>query len=49
MMAPVLMSSHEHAATLWQRDFMVIKSLTPKGFRDLFVLVFVHVETRGPM
>src|SRR6266576_4291654 len=35
-----------HAATLWQCDFMAIKSLTPKGFRDLFVLVFLHVETR---
>jgi len=36
-----------HAATLWQCDFMAIRSLTPKGFRDLFVLVFLHVETRG--
>jgi len=35
-----------HAATLWQCDFLAIKSLTPKGFRDLFVLVFLHVETR---
>jgi putative transposase len=35
-----------HAATLCQCDFMTIKSLTPKGFRDLFVLVFLHVGTR---
>jgi len=35
-----------HAATLWQCDFMTVKSLTAKGFRDLFVLVFLHVETR---
>jgi putative transposase len=35
-----------HAATLWQCDFMSLKALTPKGFRDLFVLVFLHVETR---
>ena len=35
-----------HAATLWQCDFISIKALTPKGFRDLFVLVFLHVETR---
>jgi putative transposase len=35
-----------HAATLWQCDFLAVKSLTPKGFRDLFVLVFLHVETR---
>jgi putative transposase len=35
-----------HAATLWQCDFMSVKALTPKGFRDLFVIVFLHVETR---
>jgi putative transposase len=35
-----------HATTLWQCDFLAVKSLTPKGFRDLFVLVFLHVETR---
>ncbi|MEQ8789446.1 MAG: integrase core domain-containing protein [Pirellulaceae bacterium] len=35
-----------HAATLWQCDFFSKKVLTPKGFRDLFVLVFLHVETR---
>jgi putative transposase len=35
-----------HAATLWQCDFLSVKALTPKGFRDLFVLVFLHVESR---
>jgi len=35
-----------HAATLWQCDFFSKKVLTPKGLRDLFVLVFLHVETR---
>ena len=35
-----------HAATLWQCDFFSKRVLTPKGFRDLFVLVFLHVETR---
>jgi len=35
-----------HAATLWQCDFLSKKVPTPKGFRDLFVLVFLHVGTR---
>jgi putative transposase len=35
-----------HAATLWQCDFYAKKVLTIKGFRDLFLLVFIHVETR---
>jgi putative transposase len=35
-----------HAATLWQCDVLSKKVLTPKGFRDLFVLVFLHVGTR---
>jgi len=35
-----------HAATLWQCDFYSKKVLTLKGFRDLFLLVFLHVETR---
>lgn len=29
-----------------QCDFFSKRVLTPKGFRDLFVLVFLHVETR---
>jgi putative transposase len=35
-----------HAETLWQCDFLCKKVLTPKGFRDLFLLVFLHVGTR---
>ncbi len=35
-----------HAATLWQCDFFAKKILTWKGWRDCFVLVFLHVETR---
>lgn len=35
-----------HATTLWQCDFFSLKVLTPKGFRDLFVLVFLHVDSR---
>jgi putative transposase len=34
-----------HAATLWQCDFYAKKVLTVKGFRDLYLLVFLHVET----
>jgi putative transposase len=35
-----------HASTLWQCDFLCKPSLTPKGFRDLFVIVFLHVGSR---
>jgi putative transposase len=35
-----------HAATLWQCDFFTVRSFTPKGVRDLFVLVFLHLESR---
>lgn len=35
-----------HAATLWQCDFFSVRTLTRKGFRDLFALVFLHVESR---
>jgi putative transposase len=34
------------ASTLWQCDFLYKRSLTSKGFRDLFVIVFLHVGTR---
>lgn len=36
----------QHAKTLWQCDFFAKSALTMKGFRDLYVLVFLHVETR---
>lgn len=35
-----------HAATLWQCDFYAKKVLTLKGLRDLYLLIFLHVETR---
>jgi hypothetical protein len=35
-----------HAATLWQCDFMSLEAVTPKGFRALFVLMFLHVQRR---
>jgi len=35
-----------HAATLWQCDFFSKRVLTPKGFRYLFVAVFLHVGSR---
>ncbi len=35
-----------HAATLWQCDFYAKPVLTLKGFRDLYLLIFLHVETR---
>ncbi len=35
-----------HAATLWQCDFYAKKVLTLRGFRDVYLLIFLHVETR---
>jgi putative transposase len=35
-----------HAASLWQCDFFSQKVLTTTGFREVFVLVFLHVATR---
>ena len=35
-----------HAKTLWQCDFFSKKVLTMKGFRDLYILIFLHVESR---
>ncbi len=35
-----------HAATLWQCDFYSKKVMTLKGLRDLYLLIFLHVETR---
>jgi len=35
-----------HAATLWQCDFLTVRTLTKSGFRDLFILVFLHVDSR---
>jgi putative transposase len=35
-----------HRDTLWASDFLSVKSLTTKGFVDLFVLFFIHPGTR---
>jgi len=35
-----------HAATLWQCDFYAKRVLTVKGWRDLYLLIFLHVESR---
>lgn len=35
-----------HAASLWQCDFFTQKVLTVKGLREVFVLVFLNVQTR---
>ncbi len=35
-----------HASTLWQCDFFSQKTITFKGVRRLYVLVFLHVQTR---
>jgi putative transposase len=35
-----------HAATLWQCDFFSHKALTLRGWREFYVLVFLHVGSR---
>ncbi len=35
-----------HAKTMWQCDFFSKKVVSATGLRDLFALVFLHVETR---
>lgn len=35
-----------HVATLWNCDFYAKKVLTVKGVRELYLLIFLHVETR---
>jgi len=35
-----------HAKTLWQCDFLSKKVLTMTGFKDLYILIFLHVESR---
>jgi putative transposase len=36
----------QHAASLWQCDFFSKRIMTLKGIREVFVLAFLHVETR---
>lgn len=35
-----------HAETLWSCDFFRVKTITRKGIIDLYVLVFLHVDSR---
>ncbi|XZE37292.1 integrase core domain-containing protein, partial (plasmid) [Pirellulaceae bacterium SH501] len=35
-----------HAKTLWQCDFFSKKMVSKTGLRDIFVLIFINVETR---
>jgi putative transposase len=35
-----------HAETLWQCDFLSVRSLTKRGIQQLFVIVFIHVGSR---
>ncbi len=35
-----------HAKTMWQCDFFSKKIVSKSGLRDIFVLVFLHVESR---
>jgi len=36
----------QHAATLWACDFLSVKSVTHKGLIDLYVLFFIHIDSR---
>ncbi len=36
----------QHAASLWQCDFLSQKVLTWKGVREVFLIAFIHVKTR---
>ncbi len=35
-----------HAATLWACDFLSVKTWTHKGLTDLYILFFIHVDSR---
>lgn len=35
-----------HPATLWQCDFFGVRTLTARGWKEYFVLAFIHVATR---
>ena len=35
-----------HAETLWAVDFFSVKTVTPRGLKDMFVLAWLCVETR---
>ena len=35
-----------HAKTLWACDFISVRSWTHKGLTDLYILFFIHIESR---
>lgn len=36
----------QHARTLWACDFAVTRIVTPRGIKEAFVLVFIHIKSR---
>ena len=36
-----------HASTLWAADFLSVRTLTTRGFVELYVLVFIHYGSRN--
>ena len=37
---------NRHGETLWASDFFLVKSTTARGIRDLYVMVFLNLQTR---
>ncbi|WP_339613145.1 integrase core domain-containing protein [uncultured Rubinisphaera sp.] len=37
---------NRHGETLWASDFFSVKSMTARGLRDLYVMVFLNLQTR---
>ena len=35
-----------HASTLWACDFLSVRSWTRRGLKDLYLLIFIHIESR---
>ncbi|WP_339749403.1 hypothetical protein [uncultured Rubinisphaera sp.] len=40
---------NRHCETLWASDFFSVKSMTARGLRDLYVMVFLNLQTREPI
>jgi hypothetical protein len=39
-------SNIRHAKTLWASDFLQVQTMTTKGMIDLFVLFFIHPQSK---
>ena len=37
---------NRHGETLWASDFFSVKSMTARGLRDIYVMVFLNLQTR---